>query len=201
MLSRYPGPALDMDHVGLPEEKAWTVYRPFVIRRLIRAGVPAVQAVKMVAGKEDRAKRALVEEMSTRPVIVNRNPTLHKYGIMAAFPTLVRGRTLRVSPVVVGGFGMDFDGDAAQYHVPVSEQARQEAVEKMLPSKNLLSQSDFEVHYVPKNEYALGLYLASSARNRKGARTFRSPEDAVDAFMRGDIDLDTVVDIPERDRR
>ena len=147
-----PDPGLDMDQVGLPEDRAWTIYRPFVIRRMVRAGVPATQAVRMVADRDRRAKRALVEEMSTRPVIVNRNPTLHKYGIMAAFPILVKGKTLRVSPITVGGFGMDFDGDAAQYHVPVSEQARKETIEKMLPSKNLLSQDDFEIQYIPKRE-------------------------------------------------
>ena len=192
-----PDAGMDMDQVGIPEDKAWELYKPFTIRRLVRAGFPPTQAVRMVADQDDRAKRVMQEEMSSRPVLVNRNPTLHKYGIMAAFPVMVKGKTLRVSPTTVGGYGMDFDGDTAQYHVPVSETARKEAIEKMLPSKNLLSQQDFDVHYVPTNEFALGLYLASALKAKR-QRTFADKESVINAFKRGEIDAGTVVSIPER---
>ena len=190
-----PDAGIDMDHVGLPEDKAWEIYKPFTIRRLVRTGVPPTQAVRMVADQDDRAKRAMQEEMNVRPVLLNRNPTLHKYGIMASFPVMVKDKTLHVSPTVVGGFGMDFDGDAAQYHVPVTESARKEAIERMLPSKNLLSQQDFDVHYVPKNEFALGLYLASALKAKR-ERTFADKEAVVNAFKRGEIDAGTVISIP-----
>ena len=35
-----PDPDLDMDQVGVPEDAAWEVYRPFIVRNLVRKGVP-----------------------------------------------------------------------------------------------------------------------------------------------------------------
>lgn len=107
-----PDPALSMDQVGLPEDKAWKLYRPFVIRNLMRSGTEAAMAARMVADKDPRAKLELMREMERRPVIINRAPTLHRYGIMAAFPVLTKHKTLAVPPVTTSGFGADFDGDS-----------------------------------------------------------------------------------------
>lgn len=106
-----PNPELSMDQVGLPEEKAWVIYRPFIMRRLVRKGLPAVEAAKGVIDRSPVARQALEEELKIRPVIINRAPTLHKFGFMAAWPILVKGHTLQVSPTVTTGFGADFDGD------------------------------------------------------------------------------------------
>jgi DNA-directed RNA polymerase subunit beta' len=136
--------------------------------------------------------------MAERPVFIDRAPVLHRFGIMAFWPRLVKGDTLQVSPLIVGGFGADFDGDAMQYHVPADEAARQEAIELMLPSRNLLSPADFKSPmHKPSQEYAGGLYAATSPKKRRGrARYFASREDAIRAYYRGDIDINTPVEVP-----
>jgi DNA-directed RNA polymerase subunit beta' len=183
-----PNPDLDMDEVALPEDKAWDVYRPFTIRHLVRKGMPRLQAARIVKDRTDAARKALLDVMKDRPIIYNRAPVLHRYGMMAAFPRLTKGDTMQVSPLIVGGFGADFDGDAMQYHVPVSEEARREAIDKMLPSRNLLSAAHFDVHFKPSQEYLGGLYSASSRVDRKRpARTFETRGDAIRAYRRGEI--------------
>lgn len=107
-----PNPALNMDQVGLPEKTAWKLYKPFIMRRLTRRGVKPVEALRSINKQLDVARRALAEEMSERPVLINRAPTLHKYNIMAAMPILVKGHSLQVSPLTTGGFNADFDGDS-----------------------------------------------------------------------------------------
>jgi hypothetical protein len=184
-----PNPELGMDQVGLPEPKAWTIYRPFVMRRLIRSGMPAMQAAQEVYAQTQRAKSAMLSEMKERPVLINRAPTLHRYGFMSAWPVLTKGETLQVPPVIVNGFNADFDGDAMNYHVPVTDAAVKEAIEKMMPSKNLKSVSDFGVHYLPRQEFLLGLYLASSVKSDKRPRVFRSKEDVLRAHQHGEIGL------------
>jgi DNA-directed RNA polymerase beta' subunit len=62
---------------------------------------------------------------------------------MAFKPRLTKESSIRMSPLVVKGLGMDFDGDQSNFHVPVEEEAVQEALEKLLPSKNLISPADF----------------------------------------------------------
>jgi len=197
-----PNPQLSMDQVGLPEEKAWTIYRPFITRRLIRRGMPATEAARAVADRHPTAKNALLEEMQARPVLINRAPTLHKYGFMAAWPTLVKGDTLQISPVVTPGFGADFDGDAMNYHVPVSDAAVREAKEKMLPSANLRDVRGFKLHYLPRHEFLLGLYLASTADNRNEPRSFRTRQDALRAYRRGELGLgDRVATLDEGEKK
>jgi DNA-directed RNA polymerase beta' subunit len=107
-----PDPDLDMDQVGIPEKAAWEIYRPFVMRGLVRRGYPPVQAIKLMDEKHNIAKQLLEEEMSRRPVLMDRAPTWHKFNIMAFTPHIVEGNTVRVCPLVVSGFNMDFDGDS-----------------------------------------------------------------------------------------
>jgi DNA-directed RNA polymerase beta subunit len=107
-----PNPSLDMDQVGLPEDQAWKSYSPFVVRSLVQQGMNATQAAKLVEERDPRARDILMSEMEKRPIIVSRAPTLHKYGMMAAFPKLIKGHTLQVPPIVTPGFGADFDGDS-----------------------------------------------------------------------------------------
>jgi DNA-directed RNA polymerase subunit beta' len=187
-----------MDEVALPEEKAWEVYKPFVVRGLVRRGLPRLQALSMAEDKTKQAREELVKQMSSRPIVINRAPVLHRYGMMAFYPRLTKNKTMEVNPTITKGFGADFDGDAMQYHVPSTEDAAKEAVEKMLPSKNLFSTASFKAHYVPNKDYQTGLYLASSRVNKQSSpRVFRNKKDAVAAYRRGEIDVDTQVHIVE----
>lgn len=186
-----PNPDLDMDHVGIPESKAWEIYKPFIVRGLVRNGMSRLQAARSVKERSKDAREALVKEMDRRPVIINRAPTLHRYGVMASWPKLVKGDTLQVSPLVVGGFNADFDGDAMNYHVPSTDEAADEAAEKMLPSRNLFSASNFKVHYKPSQEYVGGLYEASARQDDKNkAAVFDKPADAIRAYKQGKINVD-----------
>jgi DNA-directed RNA polymerase beta' subunit len=116
---------------------------------------------------------------------------------MAFRPTLVSDSTIHVSPLIVTGFNMDFDGDAAQYHVPFSDDAIQDAYEKMLPSRNLLSVSSFSAHQQPGKEYAGGLYEASTRKGEQRPRVFATKRDALRAYRRGEIGIDHPVEIIE----
>jgi DNA-directed RNA polymerase subunit beta' len=184
-----PNPDLNMDEVGLPEARAWEVYTPFIVRRLVKRGVSRLQAMEYARDKNTIARDALLEEVKERPVIVTRAPVLHRYGLMAFYPRLTKGDTLQISPIVVGGFGMDFDGDASNYHVPATDEAKDEAVHKLMPSSNLMSVSKFKVHYLPRQEYVGGLYSATDKVNsEKKPRTFATKADAMAAYWRGDMD-------------
>lgn len=189
-----PNSAYDMDTVGLPEDRAFDVYQKFVVRRLKRRGLPVSQALRAVKDKTDLARQALQEEMEHRPVIVNRAPVLHRFGIMAFRPQLVKGSTVQVSPLVTKGFNADFDGDAVNFHVVSDEAARLEALDRMLPSRALLNPSDFKspVH-VPGQEYVGGLYTASSRPQGRKPRVFNTKEDAIRAYRRGEIRVDDPV--------
>ena len=193
-----PNPDLDMDEVALPEEKAWEIYKPFVVRGLVRRGMPRMNALRAVEEKNKAAFDELNTQMNSKPIVINRAPVLHRYGVMAFYPRLTKNKVMEVNPVITKGFGADFDGDAMQYHVPSTDDAAKEAVEKMLPSKNLFAASNFKAHYVPNKDYQSGVYLASSKmNNRSKPRVYRSKKEAIAAYRRGEIDVDTPVHIVE----
>lgn len=193
-----PNPDLDMDSVALPEDKAWDIYKPFIVRSLVRRGLPRMQALKAFEERNREATATLQQQMSSRPIIINRAPVLHRYGMMAFYPRLTKNKTMEVSPLVTKGFGADFDGDAMQFHVPSTDSAAQEAAEKMLPSKNLFSVASFKGHFTPVAEFHSGLYVASNKINKKSPpRVFRNSKDAIAAYRRGEIEVDTPVHIVE----
>jgi DNA-directed RNA polymerase subunit beta' len=89
-----PNPSLKLNEVGLPEEYAWKTFGPFVIRRMIEKGRDATYASKALTDRTEDARRVLHEVMKERPVLVNRAPTLHKYGIMALQARPVSGHAV-----------------------------------------------------------------------------------------------------------
>lgn len=194
-----PDPDLDLDSAGIPEDRAWSVYRPFMVRRLVRSGMKHMDAARAVEERSDPARRAMLEELKVRPVILNRAPVLHRYGVMAFWPKLVKGDALRINPFVTTGYGADFDGDQMNYSVPVEEDAVNDAINKMMPSRNLYAPSNFKVHQVPSKEFAGGLYSASTLKDEtKPERSYATARDAIAAYRRGEIHVNQPVKIHDR---
>jgi DNA-directed RNA polymerase subunit beta' len=192
-----PNPDLDMDSIGIPENKAWELYRFFTIRRLRRKGMPLTDAIRNVREQTPLARKELLAELDERPVRMVRAPVLHKFGIMAFKPRLVKGHGIQVSPLIVKPYGMDFDGDAVQYHVAATDDEKDEAMERLLPSKNLLSPANFKTPaYQPSQEYVGGLYTASAGESQnKPRRVFATAKDAWRAFQRGEISITDPINI------
>ena len=106
-----PEPDMGLDQVGLPIPIALEMYRPFVVRALFREGTAPLAADKLIDQKHPRAMRVLKEVVAERPVMMKRDPALHKFSIMAFNPKLVEGKAIKIHPLVTGGFNADFDGD------------------------------------------------------------------------------------------
>jgi hypothetical protein len=192
-----PNPSLKLNEVGMPEDQAWGLYEPFVIRHLVKNGTPATVAAKSVAEKKGNAYAALKEVIRERPILINRAPTLHKYNIMAFWPVLTKGSTLQVPPAIVKPFAADFDGDTMAYSVPVSADAVRDAQELMMPEKNLLSARNDKPNFAPSNEYLQGLYFASKGAKKKPPIKFKTLADAKKAYRSGKIAIDDPIQIME----
>ena len=106
-----PNPSLRLNQIGIPEEQAWSIYEPFIVREMVRNGYKVTDAVAKVAERHPAAKGALEKVITKRPVVMNRAPSLHKFSLMGFWPVLTKGRTIQVSPSIVVPFGADFDGD------------------------------------------------------------------------------------------
>lgn len=185
-----PDPSLGLDEVGLPREHALKLLAPFVVKELHQSGIASnvVEAQKMVAHADPQAIRALQRVAQDRPVLIKRDPVLHKYSIQAFKPKIVEGHTIKVHPLITTGFGMDFDGDSTSVFVPVTEEAKREAYQ-MMPSHNLFSEATGRLMYQPTLEGALGLYKLSRVDGDAKVRSFKNFGDAVEASRAGKLDV------------
>ena len=193
-----PDKNLDMDQIGLPEEMAWTIFRPFVERKLIQRGYSPISAKQMIEEKNPTARHLLDDVMEERPVLMDRAPTWHKFNIMAFRPHITNDRTIHVSPLCDSPMNGDHDGDTVNIHVPASEKAAKQALEKMLPSKNLFSLTDMKsVRYKPEKEQISGLWALTRGRTRKPTRYFSSKAEAIAAYRNGEIGPNDPIEIKE----
>lgn len=191
-----PDKNLDMDQIGIPEDMAWEMYKPHVERKLVQRGYSPVAAKGMIEERDATAKHLLEDVMEERPVLMDRAPTWHKFNIMAFKPHIVKGRSIHVCPLIDSGFNMDHDGDTVNLHVPAGEKAAKQALEKMLPSKNLFSLTDLKsVRYKPEKEQISGLWALTRGKTRKPTRVFNSKQEAIAAYRNGEIGPNDPIDI------
>lgn len=190
-----PDPNLGIDQMGMPKDMAWELYSPFVMRTLVRLGYKPIDAEKMIKDRDQQAYRVLVKEMSERPALVNRNPSLHKFNIMALYPQLTNDKVLTLPPLIEGGFNADHDGDAMNVHIPISEEALEESKNKMLPSKNLFSARRKTAGWTPEQEAVIGLYRATTPSSNKVIKTFNSAEEAKRAYRKGELKVNDLIEV------
>ncbi len=180
-----PGPELGIDEIGLPKEMAWKIYENHVLRDMVKnKGFSAAQARTEVENRTRSAEVSLSKVTSHTPVILNRAPSLHKFSSLAMIPKLIDGKTIELPSLLTRGYNADFDGDSMAVHVPVSEKARVEAMEKMLPSQNLFRPGFGTFMLAPVQEQILGLYFLTEKVNvsRPSKGKFGSEKDAIEAF-------------------
>lgn len=194
-----PDPNLDMDQCGIPENMAWPMYKPYVMRQLVQHGYPATTAIKMIEDRTDTARSLLEKEMEKRPVILDRAPTWHKFNFLAFTPHLTDGNTIKVSPLITAGFTADFDGDQMNAHVPSSERAVRQALDKMLPSKNLTSLTDLSSpRHMPSKEQVFGLYALTKPMEHKPVKVYNTVAEAKEAYNKGEIGPNDPIEILRR---
>jgi DNA-directed RNA polymerase subunit beta' len=172
---------------------AWKIYEPFVMRELVRRGMPAMAAKAGIEERSQQASATLDKIMEHRPVMLNRAPTLHKHNITGHIAKRHEGSAIRVPLATLAGWTADFDGDAMNVHVPVSDEAVKEIKEKMFPSKNLLSAKTMGVHMKPDQMALLGLYRATAPANTEAPVKFATVAEAIAAYNKGMISVNTPV--------
>ncbi len=187
------GPDLRMDQCGLPKEMAIELFKPFVMKELVKRGLSnnIKSARKMVDRATDEVWDVLEDVIKDHPVLLNRAPTLHRLGIQAFSPVLVEGRALKLHPLVCTAYNADFDGDQMAVHLPLSEEAQDEARNLMLAAKNLLKPSDGRPVAVPTQDMILGsYYLTLSKDGEMGeGKVFRDFNEALMAYQDGVISI------------
>ena len=180
------GPSLKIHQCGLPREMALELFKPFVMKELVKRGIAfnIKNAKRMVERTDVEVWDVLEDVIKDRPVLLNRAPTLHRLGIQAFEPVLVEGRAIKLHPLVCSAFNADFDGDQMAVHVPLSPEAVAEAKLLMLASNNLLKLQDGKPVAVPSQDMILGsFYLTVELPEEEGnGKIFSNVDEAMMAY-------------------
>lgn len=112
-----------------------------------------------------------LEEFPETTVLLNRQPSLHRYSIMGFRPVALppeEGLVLKINPLVCKGFGADFDGDEMTIHLPWTK-AEQAEAEAMKPTKkwNLFSWANDQPLANFDQDFVAGHYLLSLDDNAR----------------------------------
>ena len=187
------GPNLKMYECGLPKEMAIELFKPFVMRELVKRGL--AHNIKSAKRNIERLRPeiwgVLEDVIKEHPVLLNRAPTLHRFGIQALRPKVVDGCAIRLDPLVCTAYNADFDGDQMAVHVPLSPEAQAEARILMLAAHNILNPKDGKPVVTPSQDMVLGnYYLTLERENALGEGfVFGNADEARLAYDNGYVHL------------
>ncbi len=192
-------PNLRLEQCGLPKKIALELFKPFVMKKLVDEGFAQnIKSAKTMVEKESNEVWDILEDViKNHPVLLNRAPTLHRLGIQAFMPVLVEGKAIQIHPMVCPSFNADFDGDQMAVHVPLSNEAKAEAMILMLSVNNILSPASGEPVVVPSQDMVLGIYYLTSEREKSDGkeRFYNNFDDAILDYHYSFISLHTPIKV------
>ncbi len=193
------GPNLKIGQCALPKRMALEIFKPFVINKIIeREMAHNIRTANRLIEEGAPEIWAILEEViAKRKVLLNRAPTLHRLGVQAFQPLLIEDLAIRIPPLVCAAFNADFDGDQMAVHLPLTEEAQEEASKIMLSSVNLLKPATGEPIIVPLQDMVLGCYYLT--RMKKGGNkdliSFADKTEGLLAFENEKIDVNDPIKI------
>jgi len=192
------GPELKIHQCGLPKQMALELFKPFVISWLLREerAHNIRSATRLIESGDSIVWDALDEVIKGKYVLLNRAPSLHRLSIQAFQPKLIEGKAIQLHPLVCTGFNADFDGDQMAVHLPLSDDAQEEARTLMSATNNLLKPADGSPILNIAQDIVLGCYYLTypkpSAQTDK-PKPYSSVSEAIMAFEKGVIKLQTPI--------
>lgn len=186
------GPNLKLHQCGLPKEMALELFKPFIIRELMKKENVMLKAAKRMLERVKPEIWDILDQVTKHhPVMLNRAPTLHRLGIQAFEPVLIEGKAIQLHPLTCSAFNADFDGDQMAVHIPLSLESQLEARLLMLSANNLLSPASGRPIAVPSQDMVLGCnYLTKVKPGDVGeGKVFAGREEVEAAYQRQEISL------------
>ena len=197
------GPSLKMNQCGIPKKMALELYKPFIMRDLVKRELASniKTAKKLVEDADDKVWDVIEDVIQDHPVLLNRAPTLHRLSIQAFEPVLIEGKAIRLHPLVCSAFNADFDGDQMAVHLMLSPEAIMEAKLLMLAPNNIISPSNGEPIAVPSQDMVMGcFYMTKDRPGSKGeGKCFSNIDQALTAYNNGVLDTHAIIKVRIKD--
>lgn len=190
-----PDPTLRLDECGLPFEMLLKWLKPLVKNHLIEqrrlSAEEAQETIRWAMRKNSVAvdtvsdSLKLIIEDQKLLVIINRQPSLHRYSLLSFKPKIRTDYVIGLPPMMCNGFNADFDGDTVAVHFPITQISQKEA-QNLLPTNHLFTVANGNLILSLGQDYALGAFSI------KGKKSFN---ELTKASFRNITDSNEIIEI------
>lgn len=164
-----PDPTLSMDECKLPYLMILEMFKLPISKRIIELGKfkRLNDALDFVDECIETNNLVLYNVCKTvtkdQYCILNRQPSLHKLGMLAFKIKITMDHVIKIHPLVCPPFNADFDGDQMAVYIPITEEAREEIKNKIAIKNNLSSPANESLTTTPSQDIVLGIYYLTSS--------------------------------------
>ena len=163
-----PDPTLELDQCVLPYLMILEMFKLPIARRIIQLGKfkllnKAIDFVDKCIDTQSPVLFKVCQQVTKDEVcILNRQPSLHRLGMLGFNINISLDQVIKIHPLVCTPFNADFDGDQMAVYIPVTEEAKQEVIDKMFVTKNFNSPANETLTTTPSQDIVLGIYFLTS---------------------------------------
>lgn len=191
------GPTLRLNQCGISYNIALKLFEPFILRKLKNIlTFKSLIFLKILLQRRKLLIWSLLKQViKNNSVLLNRAPTLHKYGIQAFEPVILLSQSISLHPLACTGFNADFDGDQMALHLPLYKKSQLEIRNIMQQSTNILS-SNGDVILKPTQDMVIGCYYLTSMIFKQKSllqKWFGNLREALSSFYQKKISLHTSI--------
>jgi len=120
---------------------------------------PAIEYIDKCIDLEDYSLfDTAVKVTKGKYIMLNRQPTLHRMGIMSFQINVNRDYVIRIHPLICEPYNADFDGDQMAVYISLREDTERESKEKISISSNMISPASGKSAIGANQDIVLGLY-------------------------------------------
>jgi len=197
-----PDPTLNLDECVLPYLMILEIFKLPIAKKIIELGKfkllnKAIDFVDKCIDTQSPALFKVCEEIIDGEIcILNRQPSLHRLGMLGFNIKVSLDKVIKIHPLVCPPFNADFDGDQMAVYIPVTEESKQEIIDKIFVTKNLNSPANETLTTTPSQDIILGIYfLTSEVFGIDGHEVFNSclPDDYPE--VKGVVDSKKLLEI------
>ena len=166
-----PDPSLRLDECKIPyimllELEKLNIARKLIEKTKFKTYNDAIEFIDECIFYEKYDLFPIVEEViKDEWCILNRQPTLHRLGMLGFKVLVSKEKVIKIHPLVCPPFNADFDGDMMAVYLPITEESRKEVAEKFSSTKNLTSPANCSLVMTPSQDIVLGIYLITNDKN------------------------------------
>jgi len=163
-----PDPLLKIDQCCLPYLMILELFKIRIAKKLIEKNKfkminQAVDFIEKCIELDSPALFEIAKEVIDGEVcLLNRQPSLHRLSMVGFYIKISLDKIIKIHPLSCAGFNADFDGDQMAVYIAITEEAKQEIIDKCLITKNFINPSNGNLAPTPSQDIVLGIYALTS---------------------------------------